>query len=136
MKREYKWSPFKFLQDRKSSVPVNDNDDKNFNNFMAVACLSSDSNVGAYTKYFNTRAFSAMPKDFQVRAFQSLNGRPIFAKFPGSMKYAASLTDETIHKVSIIMDCSKVKAEQYIKDGLLDVESVVKYYDEVYERKL
>lgn len=127
---KYKWDPFKFIyKDKAKGLRPDFNDLKNFDNFMAVVCLSGDRNLMPFAQAFNLKSFARLPKEIQCKAYNSINGYAVQGSFVGIKKNRKHASEEILEKIMWAFDCNLQWAVRYREDPRINLDEIEDEYD-------
>lgn len=127
------FDPFKFLEERRAGLRVNDVDKDEFVLYNVVQAVSMDYRFSRLTHLVNDISFSHLPKDIQAMAFNSLNNVKIDTRWHRAKSTAIKEKEENIMKAMTIMNTSHSNVESELKYNLLDMDAVTEAYTRRYE---
>lgn len=126
---------FDFMKERRSGLPVTEEDIQSFNLYMVQMVLSMDNNYIDDINDINTTEFFRLPKKIQALAFTSYNRKEIDTSWKKSKSNVVADKEETINKVMRVYDMSRNEAVSCIHFGTVDLDEVDSLYDRLFENK-
>lgn len=136
-----KFDIFKFITDRKYSVPLTDLDKDKFDPYMALMIISmyprDDGIPGSkyypYIRGLNSIAFHRLDKTVQAKAYESFNGQNLYRTKWLKPKSKESEINVDIDKIARLLELSDTEVQMAISSGEIDKDKCLDLYTRLYE---
>ena len=125
---------FKYLDERRRSIPPSEVDIENFDPYMTQMGISMAKGMDGVLDRINTESFFKLTKRQQCLAFTALDGYDFRGAWQKTKKKSVSKTkDEFRDRIVKVFDCTENDANSYIEDGLLDKKVINELYLRAFE---
>lgn len=129
---KYKFDPFKFINNRSSSIEPTEEDFNNFNNYMTLNVLSMHKEQLKNIESLNNRNFAKLTKKQQCLAYTSFNGK-YFPFKPYLKSHKNQFKDDSMIKISKLLKLSVREILRRVRANSINVDEALLLYAEIYE---